>query len=172
MVAAGGVAESGTRSRRIFLYVVLGAAVVTLAADLINIIYQSLNGMLQGTFGIDVLRQSKWSLQTLIIALPGFLYHWRVLRHDQRLGAEAEPLQKKVTVLADEPAAELVSQIEKKLGSPLQRLRYLSTAPEDIPALSDEELDKLVGDIQAAPTPKVMVVVTGGKITVLPYQDK
>jgi len=172
MATAGGIAERRVRSRRIFLYVVVGAAIITLAADLVNIVYQLLNGLLQGTFGVEVFRGSKWSLQTLVVAIPVLLYHWRVLRQDQRLGAEKLLLRKTVTLLADESAAGLVSKIEAKLGSRIRLLRYLGQTPEDIPVLSDEEVDRLVSDIQAAPSDKVMLVAAGGKVTVLPYQEK
>ncbi len=172
MVTAGGIAETGARSRRIFLYVILGAAVITLAADLVNIMYQLLNGLLQGTFGLDVFRGSKWSLQTLAVAIPVLLYHWRVLRQDQHLGAEKLQLRKTVTILAGEPAQDLVSMIEEKLGSHIRLLRYLGQTPEDIPALSDDEVDTLVSNIQVAPSDKVMLVVAGGKVIVLPYQEK
>ena len=172
MAATGGVAERGARSRRIFLYVVLGVAVVTLAADLINIIYQLLNGVLQGTFGADVLRHSKWSLQTLFVAIPVLMYHWRILRQDQRLGAEAAAVRKTVTVLVSDRAAGLVSQIEEKLGYKVHALRYLGQIPEDFPVLSDEEVSRLAGDIQAAPSTKVLLVVSEGRILVLPYQEK
>ena len=172
MVAGGGVAERVSRSRRIFMYVIVGVAIITLAADLVNIVYQALNGLLQGAFGAEVLRGSKWSLQTLVIAIPVLWYHWHVLRQDQRLGVEKLPLPKTVTMLAGEPAAGLVSRIEERLGSPVRRLRYLGRAPKEIPDLSDEKLDKLVGDIQAAPGDKVMLVIAGGKVMVLPYQEK
>ena len=172
LATTGGIAEWGARSRRIFLYVVVGAAIITLAADLVNIGFQLLNGLFQGTFGIEVFRGSKWSLQTLVVAIPVLLYHWRILRQDQRLGAEKLLLRKTVTLLADESAADLVSRIEAKLGSRIRLLRYLGQTPEDIPVLSDEEVDRLVSDIQAAPSDKVMVVATGGKVTVLPYQEK
>jgi uncharacterized membrane protein len=171
-MTAGGVAERRARSRRIFLYIVVGAAVVTLAADLVNIVYQLLNGILQGTFGADVLRHSKWSLQTLVVAVPVLMYHWQILRQDQRLGAEAAAVQKTVTVLVSDRAAGLVSQIEEKLGYKVHTLRYLGQMPEDFPALSDEEVSRLAGDIQAAPSTKVMLVAAGGKILVLPYQEK
>ncbi len=99
-------------------------------------------------------------------------YHWHVLRQDQRLGAEKLPLRKTVTLLAGEPAAGLVSRIEEKLGSHIRLLRYLGQTSEDIPALSDEEVDRLARDIQAAPSDKVMLVVAGGKVLMLPYEDK
>ena len=172
MVAGNGMAERVSQARRIFLYVIVGAAIITLAADLVNIVYQLLNGLLQGTFGIEVFRGSKWSLQTLVVAIPVLWYHWHVLRQDQRLGAEKLPLPKAVTLLAGEAAAGLVSRIEEKLGSHIRPLHYLGQTPEDIPALSDEEVDRLVRDIQAAPSDKVMLVVTGGKVLVLPYEEK
>jgi hypothetical protein len=111
MAAAGGVTERRARSRRIFLYVVLGAAVITLAADLVNIVYQLLRGVL-GTFGADVLRHSQWSLQTLVVAIPVLMYHWQILRQDQRLGAEVAAVRKTVTMLVSEKAVGLVSRIE------------------------------------------------------------
>jgi uncharacterized membrane protein len=171
-MAATGVAERRARSRRIFLYVVLGAAIVTLAADLVNIVYQLLNGIFQGTFGADVLRHSNWSLQTLVVAIPVLVYHWQIMRQDQRLGAEVKAVQKTVTVLVSDKAASLVSQIEEKLGYKVRTLNYLGQMPEGFPVLSEEEVNRLVGDIQATPSTKVMLIAVGGRIMVLPYQEK
>jgi hypothetical protein len=172
MAAAGGVAERRARSRRIFLYIVLGAAVVALAASLINIIYQLLNGVLQGTFGVEVLRHSKWSLQILIVAVPVLMYHWRIIRQDQRLGADVAAVRKTVTVLVSDRAAELVPRVEEKLGYKVHTLRYLGQMPEDFPVLSEEEVNRLVSDIQATPSTKVMLIAAGGRIMVLPYREK
>jgi hypothetical protein len=172
MAAEGGVVESGAMSRRIFLYAVLGIAIVTLVTDLVIIVYQVLNGLLQGTLGVTVWRNMSWGLQSLFVSLPVFIYHWRVLRRDQRLGAEELPLRKTVTLLAGEPAEDLVHRIEEKLGSRLQLLTYLGQAPEEIPDLSEEEIDSLISDIKEAPGSKVMLVVAGGRIMVLPYQDR
>jgi hypothetical protein len=172
MAVAGGVAERRARSRRIFLYIVLGAAVVALAASLINIIYQLLNGVLQGTFGVEVLRHSKWSLQILIVAVPVLMYHWRIIRQDQRLGADVAAVRKTVTVLVSDRAAELVPRVEEKLGYKVHTLRYLGQMPEDFPVLSEEEVNRLVSDIQATPSTKVMLIAAGGRIMVLPYREK
>lgn len=171
-MAAKGVAERRARSRRIFLYIVVGAAIVTLAADLINIVYQLLDGLLQGAFGLEVFRHSKWSLQTLVVAIPVLMYHWRILRQDQRLGAEVAAARKTVTVLISDKAAELASRIEKKLGYKVHTLQYLGQKPKRSPALSDKEISRLVADIKAAPGTKVMLIAAKGKIVVLPYQEK
>jgi len=169
MTDEGGIVEREARSRRIFLYTVLGIALITLAADLVNIIYQLINGLLQGTFGVEVLRGVEWSLQTLIIPLPVFIYHWRLLQQDRRSGAEAVQLRKRVTMIADESAADVVSKLEARLKIRIRLLRQLGESPVPVP--SDEEIDKLVSDIQAAPGDRVMLVVTPGGIVVLPYED-
>lgn len=172
MVSEGGVVERGATSRRIYLYVVLGVAIITLATDLVIIVYQLLNGLLEGTLGAASLSNMKWCLQTLLIPLPVLLYHWRILREDQRLGAERVLPRKRVTMLAGEQIEELVSKIEERLGSRIRLLRQLSEPTETAPTLSDEELDKLVNEIGDAPGDKVMLVVVGGKIMVLPYEGR
>jgi uncharacterized membrane protein len=172
MVAAGGVTERRARARRIFLYTVVGAAIIALATDLVYIVYEMLNGLLQGSFGLNVLRSSKWSLQSLLVAIPVLWYHWRILRQDQRLGVEKLPRRKTVTLLASEAAVDLVSRIEAKLGSRIRLLRYLGQRPEDMPILSDEEVDRLVSDIQEAPSDRVMLIAAGNKVMVVPYQEK
>jgi uncharacterized membrane protein len=172
IVSEGGVVERGARSRRIFLYVVLGVAVVLLVADLVNIIYQLLNGLFQGSLGVNVLRNMVWSLQTLLLPIPVLLYHWRVLRQDQRLGVEKLPQRKTVTIMAGDPAVGLVSRIEENFGARIRRLRYIGQTPEDVPALSDEEIKKLIEEIKAASSDKVLLVISGGKVMVVPYQEK
>ena len=169
MVAEGGVVERGARSRRIYLYTVLGVAIITLATDLVAIFYQLLNGLLQGTLGTVSLSNMKWSLQTLLIPLPVLLYHWRILREDQRLGAERVLPRKSVTILASEQMMELVSKIEERLGSRIHLLRHLEETPVTTRSMSDTKLDKLVDEIREAPGDKVMLVITGSKVMVLPY---
>ena len=107
----------------------------------------------------------------MLVSIPVLVYHWRVLRRDQRLGAEELPIKKRITLLAGEPAEDLVHRIEEKLGSRLQLLTYLGQAPEAIPDLSDEDIDSLINDIHEAPGSKVMLVVAEGRVMVLPYQD-
>jgi len=61
-------------SRRIYLYVIIAAAIIGLAADLVNIIYQIMSNALSGNLGIAVLRDSKWSIHPLVIAAPLLAY--------------------------------------------------------------------------------------------------
>jgi hypothetical protein len=106
------------------------------------------------------------------VAIPVLIYHWQIMRQDQRLGAEVEAVRKTVTVLVSDKAAGLVSQIEEKLGYKVRTLHYLGEIPGDFPVPSDEEVSRLAGEIQATPSTKVMLVAVGGRIMVLPYQEK
>jgi hypothetical protein len=40
------------------------------------------------------------------------------------------------------------------------------------PALTEEEIQRLVNEIQSATADKIMLVMLEGKITVMPYRDK
>jgi hypothetical protein len=169
---AAGMAEWRARSRRIFLYFIVGVSIVILVADLVNIVYQLINGMLQGDFGINVLSNSRWSIETLVVAAPLLWYHWRIVRGEQRHGAEAAVVHKMVTILIGAQSSDLVSKIEDKLGFKIRVLHQLGTADEEITVLSDEEVDKLVMDVQSAPGAKVFLVAESGRIIVIPYQGK
>jgi hypothetical protein len=171
-VQAGGSEEWRALSRRIFLYVIVGASIINLAADLINIIYQLLSKGLQGDFGVNVLRSSKWSLQTLIVAVPLFWYHWQILRSDQRRGAESAIKRRNVTLLAVDRTGVLAAQIENKLGYKIKVLYQVGPTVETLSELPDVEMDKLVNEIQTSPGDAVILLLSGGKVITLPYKDK
>lgn len=167
----GGISEWRALSRRIFLYIVIGSSILILTADLVNIIYQLLSNMLQGDFGINVLRNSKWSLQTLIVAVPLLWYHWQVLRADQRRGTELRMIKRTITLLTDDPSGDLAFRIENKIGSRIQVL-YQAGQPLVQSLIPDEEIDRVSEEIKSAPSDKVMLLVLEGKMTVLPYREK
>ena len=137
-----------------------------------NIVYQLLSGILQGNFGVNVLRSSKWSLQTLIVAVPLLWYHWQILRTDQRHGAESAVIRHNVTLLADDRTKELASRLENKLGYKIRVLYQVGQTNEALAALTDEEIDKLANEIQSSSSNEVMLVVLGDKVITIPYQEK
>jgi hypothetical protein len=166
----GGVVEWRARSRRIYLYAIIAAAILGLAADLVNIIYQIMSGALTNNFGTNVLQNAKWSIQSLIVAAPLLVYHWRIAREDQRRGAEVAVARKDVTVLAGVEAQELVSRLEPKLGRKVKYWRHSGLA-QPVPSFSDEEVIKLVSEIESSAGSRVMIVVHEGKVLVLPYEE-
>jgi hypothetical protein len=169
--ARGGVTEWRARSRRIYLYVIIGAAIITLAADLVNIFYQLLSAGLAGSIGINVLKNSKWSVQSLIVAAPLLIYHWQIARTDQRRGSEITAERKTVTVLASEQSQPIITRLEEKLGNGVHILQYIG--PETVlPALTEEELAELVNNINSTPADRVMLVIYEGRFLVMPYEEK
>lgn len=169
---AGGVAEWRSRSRRIYLYVIVGATIIAMAASLVNIVYQLLNAILQSTSALDVLRNSKWSLQALIVAAPLLWFHWQITRADQKSGAEAAAVHKNVTFLAGAQMEAVISRIEDKLSYKIRVLHKVEPPGAQVPVLSDEEIAVLTDGIQSASTSKVLLVAMEGRILVMPYIEK
>jgi hypothetical protein len=171
MADRGGVTERRARSRRIYLYVIIGASVVMLAADLVNIVYQVLNGLLTGNPGLEVLSNMKWSLQTVFIAVPVLVYHLRIARQDQLQGAETGSTPKKVTVLLSDDKSPVVVLLEQKLGYKVRRIRYTGQPEHNVPQLSDGEAERIATEIRAAAAGSVMLVLFEGNVMVLPYEE-
>jgi hypothetical protein len=172
-VQTGGIAEWRALSRRIFLYVIVGASIILLAADLVNIIYQLLRVVLQGNLAANFVNNAKWSLQTLIVVAALLWYHWQVLRADQRRGAESTVVNRKiVTLLADDRSGDLAARLENKLGYKVRIFYQVGQTGVQMPGLPDEEIDRLVTEIQAAASNKVMLMPVNGKVMVMPYQEK
>ncbi|MGD0855491.1 MAG: DUF5671 domain-containing protein [Dehalococcoidia bacterium] len=166
----GGIDERSARSRRIYLYVIIGASVVMLAADLVNIVYQLLNGILTGNLGADTLRNTQWSLQTVFIAVPVLIYHLQIARQDQKLGSEVKVVRKNVTLLVNDKKSLLVSLVEQKLGYKVRTVQYAGETIGVSPVLSDEDIDRLVSQLKAAAASDIMLILLEGHSMVLPYK--
>jgi hypothetical protein len=165
----GGVEERSARSRRIYLYLLIGASVVMLAADLVNIVYQLLNGILSGNLGVEAVRNMRWSLQTVFIAIPILIFHLGIARQDQKLGSETAAQRKNVTVLLSDRKSQAISIIEQKLGYKVRVSRYAGLEAV-VPQLSDEDVENLISRVRGAPAGNVMVILVEGNIQVLPYE--
>lgn len=168
----GGIAEWRAVSRRIFLYVVVGVAIIALVADLVNIVYQILSGVLNNNFGINVLRNSKWSLQTMVVMALTLWYHWQILRTDQRRGAEAIVTHKNVILVLENRTSSIPSILENRLGFEIRVLYRAGIQVEPVVELPEEEISRVVNEIQTAPSNKVILITLGGKPMVIPYLDK
>jgi hypothetical protein len=169
LAQGGGIVEWRATSRRIYIYAIAGISAATLIADLVNIIYQLIGGLLTGDMGIQVLRNMSWSLETLIVAAPIIWYHWRIIRIEQRRGAEAVSL-KRVTLVANDQTGELTKKISSRLGHKI-RVLY-PEGQKELVLFSEEEIDRVISNVREAPTPNVLIVVLGNEMTVIPYEEK
>ncbi|MDD5101275.1 MAG: DUF5671 domain-containing protein, partial [Syntrophales bacterium] len=172
LMKSGGIEEWRARSRRVYFYVILGAAIIALTAALVNIVYQVINGFLEGSIDVTVLRYIKWSLQTLVVAAPVLFFHFYILKQDQRRGAESVVQQKNVIVLADNKFTQTVNHLEKILGYRVRRMTFSEesgiVSPE---SFSDEDIARLADSIRETSAKKVMVIADANRMQVLPYYD-
>ena len=165
-----GVEERGARSRRVYLYVLIGASIVILAADLVNIIYQLLNGLLSGSTGVAILSSMKWSLQTVFIAIPVLVYHFGVARQDQKAGSEASSAHKNVMVIIADRKSPVIARLEQRLGYKVRVAQYQGEVQAGTVDLADSDIGQLVLKIQSSPGSDVIAVITEGPLAVIPYK--
>lgn len=169
-VEKAGAEERPARSRRIYLYVLIGASIIMLAADLVNIVYQLLSGMLTGNEGAEVLHSMKWSLQTVFIAIPVLVYHLGIARQDQKLGSENLAARRNVTVLVSDRGLPAIALIEEKLGYRVCVNIYAGEEPSGDLLLSRDDVGRLVSQVQSSPAKDVLIVLLSNSVMVLPYK--
>lgn len=172
MTDEGGIVERIARSRRIFLYSVLGISIIAALGALVMVVYQLINGVLQGDFERGFFRNIVWGLSILFTAVPVLIYHWRLLREDQQLGTEKAIRRKRVNIIAGEETGEMVTRIEARLGYQVKKLRHTGENSKQLSMLSDEEIGKIVEAISESEGVGVIVDLTGAIVKLLPYKDE
>jgi hypothetical protein len=75
-------------------------------------------------------------------------------------------------LLTEDRTGELAARLESKLGYKIHTLYQVGQTDEKLTVIPDGEIERLVNEIQSSPGNKIMLVILGGKVTVLPYQDK
>jgi hypothetical protein len=169
LTGRGGIAEGRAISRRIYLYLIVGAAIIALAAGLVNIVYQILSGALGGSWGLAVLQKSRWSIQTVIVIAPLLVYHWQIARQDQRRGSEAALGRKTISALIDSRSRDLFEKLQKQIGTPIRIMEYTAASAE-VTLYSEAAIAQIAAEIQACPEPQVMLVEIEGRIKVVGYK--
>jgi ABC-type multidrug transport system fused ATPase/permease subunit len=158
-------------SRRIFLYSVVGIAIVALAASLVNVIYQLINGALSSSTFVNILRESRWSLQTVFAASPVLWYFWQVLRSDLQLGAEDAFSTKDVTLVAYDPEKRVAKMLETALGYKIRVLQAEALPGAPVLAIEAPEIESLAEEIKQGKHERFLVAEVHGKLHLLPYTE-
>jgi hypothetical protein len=141
-----------------------------LAADLVNIVYQLLTGILTGNIGAETLRNTQWSLQTVFIAIPVLIYHLQIARQDQKLGSEVIAARKRVMVITSDKKSPLISTLEQQLGYKVKAVQYVGEAGRGAPAMTDSDIEQLALQVKSSAAEDVVVVLLEGQPVVLPYK--
>ena len=118
----GSAAEAGALARRLYIYLSLIAAMLTVVGAVAGVVYRLLGLALGGTFAQDVATDLAHAVALASVAALVAIYHWRVLRADARVAAS-------VRVAAASAAAasvvivEISAQDADGLGRALAALR-------------------------------------------------
>lgn len=168
--------ERGALSRRILLFLILFAAVITI---LFNgaFVLNSLLRLLLGEPATGRLFSGLFASAGNVAVVGLFLfYHWRVLQRDREAAPAAPRARAKaVTVLAADRFQGRVRQLEEALGKTVTMLREtpgddgLATPEAPLEGYSPEELQEILSRVERAPGDKVLLLFTPSGVEVHPY---
>ncbi|PKB83282.1 MAG: hypothetical protein BZY88_02195 [SAR202 cluster bacterium Io17-Chloro-G9] len=175
--AGAGLLDRIALPRRIFIYLVLGAAILGVLGNLSALLFIFLRDLLEGDLSAQTVQDAKWSIGVLLTAGAVSVYHWLVLREDRgtipetgRATIPALPVGKAVIALASEAAQPLLLRMEAQLGVPVRLWRRLDS-DDQVPTLSDEELAATRERIAHAPGDRVLLTIDASGMRVVPYRE-
>ncbi|MCH8350478.1 MAG: hypothetical protein IIB29_09520 [Chloroflexi bacterium] len=175
--AGAGLLERSALSRRIFIYLVLGIAVLAALGNLSALLFMFLRDLLEGQLSGQLVQDTKWSIGALLIAGAVSVYYGLVLREDRRaLPAPEEPstgtppVRKAVIALATEADRPLLRRMEAQFGIPVRFWQRLDPDAE-APTLTDEELRATQERIAQAPGDRVLLTIDASGVRVVPYRE-
>ncbi|MCH8973511.1 MAG: hypothetical protein IH869_00395, partial [Chloroflexi bacterium] len=120
-VRAGGAAERQALSRRTFIFVVFGVAVLATLASGSTFLFMLLDAAFESRLSSEVLDGGKWALGTTLTAGVLSFYHWQVLKEDRAAAPEPEvapaAVAKQVTAVAGPRGSALVDAIAAAAGA-------------------------------------------------------
>jgi hypothetical protein len=174
---AVGTKERVALSRRVFIYLVFGIAVLVNLGNLSALLYMFFRDILESQLSTQVLQDAKWSIGMLLMAVTISVYYWLVLQEDRRAmpapdeAILAVPRVRKVVIaLASEGAQPFVRQLELRLGTPIRMWQRLD-ARAGAPTVTEEDLGATVERITEAPGQRVLLDIDGSDVRVIPYRE-
>ncbi len=169
--AAGGEAERGALSRRIFLYAVFGASGLTTLIALSALLFELFQGLLGSDLSARTLHDTRWYIALLLAAAGAAAYYWQILRADQRaapaVARPASPRVRDVVLVAGGNAEALARRIEQRTAA---RVRTWRRTDAGETPLDDAALEALLAQLEGAAGERVLVVIgPTGDASVIPY---
>jgi hypothetical protein len=166
--------EREALSRRIFIVVVFGIAVLATLGSLSAFLVMLLQPLFEGRFTANVLDGGKWMLGIVLTAGTISIYYWQVLKEDRAALAAQEPtaagtpLRVDVTALAPLAAAAAVNAIASRLG-----VRVRLWQREDIeaaPELDEGQIEAAAEQVRSLGAARVLLMVDAGGVRVVPFR--
>lgn len=193
----GGERERGSPSRRAYLFLLFGAAGLTAGVSLMVVLFVALRDLFDGSLDGQSLLDLRVALALALTAGALSGYHWTVYREDRSLQPDESPARdRSVLIVAVDPGP-LAQAVRAATGASVRVLRRLDTTPpaadpaaeapaeapgeatgeEERTAVADgaaargPDASSVVRAIEACPHPRVLVLVDGDEVTVVPYQS-
>lgn len=156
-------------SRRVYLFLAVGVAVLALLVSLTVVLYRVFRATLSEDITLALLRDSRWAIAVAATAGVAAAYHFLVLREDQEALATTTVAPRRVRdVLLLSPAG------ERELAGALARLdgvRVRSWQRLDAPGapLAPELREGLLRAVASAEQERLLVIVGDGTYELVPY---
>jgi len=154
--SAGSSDEARSLARRLYVYLSLIAAMLTVVAATAGAVYRLLGLVLGAAFGQDVATDLAHAIALASVAALVAVYHWRVLLADARLGrpVAAAPVATEATALVEIHAADAESLSRalsalRASGVEVRVVRETHLPPEGTP--SDDTAFVPKGTLEATP---------------------
>jgi len=165
--------ERAARSRKVYLYTFLCISIIAVVAGLIDIVYQTLNALLQSNTVFDTLDRMKWGIQAFLVAAPSVMYHFALLRDDIRGGSERAKESRTISIIVPREAAQkIVTRLELALGQHLRTISFEGETAAPWGELSEEQTQTIIRSIAASPHPRLLVIYQDAEWKVLPYEER
>lgn len=173
LVRAGEAAELDATSRRVYVFVFFGAAVIAALGALSTVLFIVAQAAVDGELSTRVLDGGKWAIGILIAAGAVSAYHWQVLREDRDAIEAAGPSEKpdaggpgQVTVIAPHGAGELIRNLEERTGISFT----VWTRRDDVaaPQADDDALAAAAEQLSAVPGGRAIILIDAGGVHVIP----
>ena len=165
--------------RRVFIYLVFGAAVLASLGSFSALLFLFLQHVLQSNLTLGLLQGARWSLGILLTAGAVGTYYWLVLQEDRRADKKLEAteiqrqpsVRKQVIILASANASGAVQRIEERLGYQAARWEHLEGAGA-IVEVTDDDLNRVQEELDKAPGDRALIVVEAAGIRVVAFREQ
>ena len=168
-VRAGDAAERQALSRRTYIFVVFGVAVLATLASGSTFLFMLLEAIFESRLSTQVLDGGKWALGAALTAGVVSFYHWQVLKEDRAAAPEPErapaAVAKQVTAAASPQAAALVDAIATAIGTGITTWERQDDA--GAPELDAEAIEAIAERIRSAPGVRVLLVIDADGVQVI-----
>ena len=167
---AGTSEERQSLPRRLTVFTVFGASVLSAMGAIIALLSLVLLRLFEGRLSLHVFQDLRWAIAVLLTAAAVGVYYFLVLREDRAAAPERpaslERPRKRVTLAASANARALADELRRIAGWRVTLLERI-----DAPPLPEVDAGALIERIAGAPSDDVLVVLGEAGAEVIAYRQ-